>query len=78
MSVQFTPAGEFVEQTKAIAVSALPDAVKSYTKSKYPHATIKEAGHITMANGSTRYEAEVKGKDLLFDEQGNFIKTEIE
>src|ERR1700756_5574692 len=60
MSVQFTPAGEFVEQTNAIAVSALPDAVKSYTKSKYPHATIKEAGHITMANGSTRYEAEVK------------------
>jgi hypothetical protein len=29
---------------------------------------------VTDAQGRTRYEAEVKGKDLLFDEKGNFIK----
>jgi len=78
MSVQFTPAGQFVEQTKAITATELPDAVKSYVKSKFPHASIKEAGHMTMADGSTKYEAEVKGKDLLFDQNGNFIKVETE
>jgi hypothetical protein len=35
---------------------------------------ITEAGKVTDAKGRTRYEAEVKGKDMLFDEKGNFIK----
>jgi hypothetical protein len=38
-------------------------------------ATIKEAARITDANGKTTYEAEVRGKDLIFDEKGNYLKT---
>ena len=29
---------------------------------------------ITKANGEMIYEAEIKGKDLLFDMNGNFIE----
>ena len=73
-SVLFTPAGVFVEQVVAMPVARLPVAVADYVHTHYPGAKITEAGKVTDADGRTRYEAEVKGKDLLFDEKGNFIK----
>lgn len=75
-SVVFTAQGGFVEKVEAIAISSLPTAVATYVKSHYPGATIKEAGKATDAQGKISYEAEVKGKDLIFDEKGNFLKIE--
>jgi hypothetical protein len=45
-------------------------------KKNFPGAKITEAGKVTDASGKTRYEAEVKGKDLVFDEAGNFLKKD--
>ena len=75
-SVQFTPTGEFIEYVKAIPVSELPKEVNTYVKSHYKGAKITEAGKVTDAHGKTFYEAEVKGKDIVFDEHGNFVKAE--
>ena len=75
-SAQFSPAGAFVEYVKAIKVSELPAAVVAYVKQHYPGVTIKEAGKVTDAAGATSYEAQVKGKDLVFDANGNFVKAE--
>ena len=75
-SVLFTPDGRFVEQVVAIPVSALPPAVATYVKEHYRGARITEAGKVTDASGQTRYEAEVKGKDLVFDAAGNFLKVD--
>lgn len=76
MSVQFTPAGVFIEQVAAISPSQLPAAVSSYVKAHYKGVKITEAGKVTDAKGSLKYEAEVKGKDLMFDEKGNFLKID--
>jgi len=54
----------------------VPVAVAAYVKVHYPGAKITEAGKVTDAQGKMSYEAEVKGKDLVFDEQGNFIKED--
>ena len=75
-SVQFTPAGEFVEETDAIAVSALPATIAPYIKAHYNGAKIKEAGKVTDATGNKQFEAEIKGRDLLFDTDGKFIKVD--
>ena len=75
-SVVFTPAGAFVEMVVAMPVSGLPAAVAEYVHAHYAGVKITEAGKVTDAEGRTRYEAEVKGKDLLFDEKGNFIKID--
>ena len=75
-SVQFTPAGEFIEYVKAIPVSELPKEVNDYVKAHYKGAKITEAGKVTDAHGKTFYEAEVKGKDIVFDEHGKFVKAE--
>ena len=75
-SVTFTPTGTFVEIVKAIPVSELPAAVASYVAAHYNGAKIKEAGKVTDAAGKTSYEAEVKGGDLIFDENGKFVKKD--
>jgi hypothetical protein len=74
-SVQFTPSGTFIEIVKEIPVSQLPSNVISYVKSHYK-ANVTEAGKVTDAKGKTFYEAEVHGKDVVFDEKGNFVKSE--
>jgi hypothetical protein len=75
-SVQFTPAGNFVEIVKAIPVDQLPKPALEYIKMHYKNAKVKEAGMVTDAAGKTFYEAEVNGKDIVFDASGKFVKVE--
>ena len=75
-SVVFTPSGSFVEIVKAISVADLPKNVAPYVKRHYKGAKIREAGKVTDAAGKTTYEAEIKGGDLIFDENGNFLKKD--
>lgn len=77
-SVLYTPAGKFLEAGKAIDVNQLPSAAISYVKSHYKGAAITEAMQVTKANGKLTFEAEVHGKDIAFDEHGNYLKTEKE
>jgi len=75
-SVQFTPDGSFVEIVRAIPVGSLPANVATYVSAHYKGAKITEAGKVTGAGGQESYEAEVKGKDLIFDLKGNFVKED--
>lgn len=75
-SVQLTPAGDFIEIVKAMPVNQLPKAITTYIKSNYKGMKIAEAGKVTDAQGKKTYEVEVNRKDLIFDENGNFIKAE--
>lgn len=75
-SVVFTPAGNLVEVVKAIPIADLPIAVATYVKKNFPGTKITEAGKVIDAKGKITFEAEVKGKDLIFDENGNYLKTE--
>lgn len=75
-SVQFTPSGSFIEIVKAISISDLPNSVAPYIKQHYKGAKITEAGKVTDAKGKISYEAEVHGKDIVFDENGKFMKAE--
>ena len=75
-SVQFTPSGNFIEIVNAIPVTELPKSTIAYIKEHYKGAKITEAGKVTDTKGKTSYEAEVHGKDIIFDENGNFVKAE--
>ncbi|HEY5407842.1 MAG TPA: PepSY-like domain-containing protein [Ginsengibacter sp.] len=75
-SVQFTPAGNFIEIVKAIPVASLPKPIMTYANMHYKGVKITEAGKVTDAAGKISYEVELKGKDVIFDEDGNFIKAE--
>ena len=57
-------------------VSQLPANVAGYIKQHYKGSKITEAGKVTDAKGVTFYEAEVNKKDIVFDENGKFVKAE--
>ena len=76
MSVQFSQDGTFIEQVKAISIKELPAGIFEYVKAHYNGAKISEAGKVTDAKGATMYEVEIKGKDVIFDAKGNFMKPE--
>jgi hypothetical protein len=73
-SAQFSPAGNFLEITKAISINLLPKSIDSYLKEHYKGSKIIEAGKVTDAHGEISYEVEVNKKDLIFNDKGDFIK----
>jgi hypothetical protein len=75
LSAVFKADGTQVESELEINTATLPATIIVYVKQHYKGAVIKEAAKITKANGEVNYEAEVKGKDLLFDNSGKFIKV---
>ena len=70
--------GNILETEIEIKIDELPANAKDYVSKNYAGQKIKEAAKITDSKGVVTYEAEVKGKDLIFDSRGNFIKEETE
>ena len=70
----FTPAGVHVATETIIDIKALPAPITAYVSKNYPGQKINEASKIVAANGKITYEAEVKGKDMIFDDKGDFLK----
>lgn len=77
-SLLIDASGNILEIEIEIKVDALPAKVKDYITKNYVGQKIKEATKITSSKGVVTYEAELKGKDLIFDSNGNFIKEEPE
>ncbi len=73
-SVLMNVAGTVLETETEIPLSELPLTAKEYVAKHYSGAKINEAARIVDAKGVVTYEAELKGKDLIFNAQGAFIK----
>ncbi|MBL7760231.1 MAG: PepSY-like domain-containing protein [Sediminibacterium sp.] len=73
-SAIYDPKGGLVESEQEIKVTDLPAVVSAYMKNHYKGVTVKGAAKITKADGTVNYEAEIKGKDVLFDANGKFLK----
>jgi len=72
-SILFSQDGKIIETEVEIEISQLPINVSDYLKKHYKNQKIKEVAKITTDKGIIIYEAEIHGKDLLFDENGNLI-----
>lgn len=73
-SVVLNAQGSILETEVEIAVTELPQKAKDYVAANYKGQAVKEAAKITDAKGAISYEAEIKGKDLIFDAAGTFLK----
>lgn len=74
-SALFDENGKWLETETHLDPRLLPAKVVMYVKNNYDGHKIKEAAKLTMPNGETMYEAEVKCMDLMFDANGKFIKA---
>lgn len=75
-SVLFSQDGKIVETEIEIQISKLPKNALDYIIKHFKNQKVKEAAKIITDKGAIIYEAEIKGSDLLFDENGNFISLE--
>ncbi|PIF43694.1 putative PepSY-like beta-lactamase-inhibitor [Chryseobacterium sp. 52] len=73
-TVVINPSGNILETETEMNSSSLLAPVKVYLAKNYANQKIKEAARITDVKGIITYEAEVKGKDLIFDSKGKFVK----
>ncbi|XWW48544.1 PepSY-like domain-containing protein (plasmid) [Fibrella sp. USSR17] len=74
ISVVLDAKGNVKETETEIPVNALPAAVRDYIAKKMPGKKIREAAEMLDATGKKTFEAQVGGKDLIFDERGTLIK----
>lgn len=73
MSVIINNNGTIIETETDISIAALPAPISAYIKEHYKNEKIKEAAKIVDGKGEVTYEAEVKNKDLIFDQNGKFL-----
>ena len=71
----FDAKGNWLETEKAIEIKELPAEAVAYLNKNYKGEKIKEAAKLQLPNGVINFEAEVKGKDIIFDNEGKFIKA---
>lgn len=73
MSVLYNANGSVKETEMEISVVQLPKEASGYI-TEHHMGRINEASKITKANGEVNYEAEINGKDLIFNSSGKFLK----
>ncbi len=66
--------GMMLESEREINQSLLPRAVLTYVKNHYNGVKIKEAAKIVDSKGVVKYEAAIRGIDLIFDSNGRFLQ----
>lgn len=74
-SVLFNANGKIIETEVEISTAQLPKSILSYLSKNYKDQKVKEAAKIISEKGIVTYEAEIKGKDLLFDENGKLLSV---
>lgn len=70
VSVVFDVKGNWMETETPIPAPELPKAAAAYIVRHYKGAKIKETACIQKASGVINYEAEINGKDVIFDDKG--------
>ena len=73
-SALFDASGALLETEVEIKFAELPEAVKEYLKKNYASQKIKEVTKITDNQHTITYEVEIKGRDVLFDVAGQFLR----
>jgi len=74
ISAIYNAKGILQESEQEMKATALPASVLTYIKEHYKGVHLKGGAKITKGDGSINYEAAIKGKDVLFDANGKFIK----
>jgi hypothetical protein len=75
-TVVISAAGEHQQTETAMEPNTLPRMTRYYVMKELSNQPITEASKIMDSKGVVSYEAEVGGKDYLFDAEGNFTGME--
>ncbi len=66
--------GNLLKTEKDVLANELPNAIIHYAKNINPGELIEGGQKITDNTGRIRWRIVLKGKEILFDEEGNFLR----
>jgi len=75
MSAVIDEQGKILEIESEIKISSLLPQILSYMNENYKGKELIGASKINNENGSIHYEALIKGKGIVFDSKGMFLKV---
>lgn len=75
MSAVIDEQGKILEIESEIKISSLLPQILSYMNENYKGKELIGASKINNENGSIHYEALIKGKGIVFDSKGTFLKV---
>jgi len=75
MSAVIDEQGKILEIESEIKISSLLPQILSYMNENYKGKELIGASKINNENGSIHYEALIKGKGIVFDSKGAFLKV---
>lgn len=70
--------GNILETEIELKQSQLPAQALQYLSKNYPNKKISGAAKTTSADGKVLYEAQVNGKEIMFDTAGKLVKKSQE
>ena len=77
-AVSFNDQADVIETEEVIDRQQLPvgDAIVRYVATHYPAEKISRCERVRKPDGTTTYEIQITGKELIFDQQGVFLAIE--
>jgi len=76
-SVTYNSSGKLIETNMEILEASLPAHATEYLNDNYKDDEVTESSVITDAYGIVTYKTKMKGMNLTFDSEGNFVKSEM-
>ena len=73
--IEIDEQGKILEIESEIKISSLLPQILSYMNENYKGKELIGASKINNENGSIHYEALIKGKGIVFDSKGAFLKV---
>lgn len=74
-SVSFSDDGKWAERETVISVASVPAGINNYVEKNYKSEKITGAVKIRKSSGEIRYRVAVGKKQILFTNEGDFIKV---
>lgn len=75
LSATFDNTGFLLENERNIPIEALPRDIITFINSKYKNKKINAVSKMTDRMHVVRYQVQVDGKNLVFDDNGNYLKS---
>lgn len=74
--LMYDKTGVLVFNESKIALSTIPAAIKKYLDTNFPEQKVDGIVKMTAMNSSLSYAVEINDSNLIFDAQGNYLRTE--
>lgn len=76
VSALFDKSGTWKETERKISIKSLPADAKLYIEKNYSGRNARTAAVIKLPGGATNYIAHINYSDLVFDNNGKYLRTE--